>query len=316
MKKVKYIRFVIISLSISSLLFSCSKEEGNPTPDPYVEDFVNGINADSLQKKVQWLQDMGTRFTLNDNRKEVANKIKDRFISYGYTNTTLDSFFLQRTYSGITYYTWQYNVIAKINGAVDPDNVCILGGHYDDYSKNSDPFITAYGANDNASGTAATLEVARVLKSKNFSPKTTIEFICFAAEELGLYGSSDYSLKSYTSSKKIRFMLNNDMIAFWPSDQSNMKVNIIDYSNSHDLRESAETACQLYTSLGTNNDSTYYKSSDSYPFYQRGFKAIFFISDADDPNYHTTSDLVSNCNFTFCKEVTKVSCALLVAKNK
>ena len=107
------------------------------------------------------------------------------------------------------------------------------------------------------------------------------------------------------------------MIAYWPTNTEPMIVNIIDYPTvSTNIRLDAEKVCQLYTSLETNNDNTYYRSSDSYPFFLNGYKAIFFITNASDPNYHTTNDLVSNCNFNFCKEVTKISGALLVNCNR
>ncbi len=319
MLKTNRIKLAIAMLSLAFIIFSCSKQDDTTLvkQDPIVLSFLNEINADSLQKKVQWLQNMGSRFALNNDCREVAVKIKTRFISYGYTNASLDSFYYTKTYMGTTYNAWGYNVIAKIEGEENPDSVCILGGHYDSIIRNTEAFSIAPGANDNASGTSATLEVARVLKTKNFSPKSTIEFICFGAEELGLLGSYDYAQKSNAASKKIRFMLNNDMIAYWPTNTEPMIVNIIDYpSVSTNLRLDAEKVCQLYTSLETNNDNTYYRSSDSYPFFLNGYKAIFFITNASDPNYHTTNDLVSNCNFSFCQEVVKISCALLVNCNR
>ena len=317
MKAKIHIKYVAIFFALSSLLFSCSKEEMIiEQPDPYITGFVNEINSDSIEKNVQWLEDMGSRFALANNRKEVATSIKNRFIQYGYTNTILDSFYITKTYMSVIYNTWQYNVIATLEGTENPDSICIIGGHYDSITWSSNDFSNAPGANDNASGTAATLEVSRVIRKKEFSPKTTIQFIAFGAEELGLLGSYDYANKTYNSQKKIKMMLNNDMLAYWPANQKNMRVNILDYPNSTKLRLNAEKACQLYTTLETNNDNKYQAASDSYPFYLKGYKAVFFFTDAKDPNYHSTNDLVSNCNFEYCREITKVSCALLIESNK
>jgi bacterial leucyl aminopeptidase len=319
MKTRKIVKYSAFIFALTSILFSCNKEDDKviDRPDPVIQDFVDEVNADSIKKYVQWLQDMGTRFALADDRKEVALKIKNRFIQLGYANTYLDSFLLNSNYNNTNYVTWQYNVVATINGTVWPDSVCIIGAHYDCITRlPNNSFIYAPGANDNASGVGATLETARVIKKNNFSPRTSIQFIAFCAEELGLLGSNNYANKIYGTGKRVRMMLNNDMVAYWPVNQNNMRVNIIDYQNSTDLRRDAENVCQLYTSLSTNNDNTYQAYSDSYPFYLNGYKAIFFITDADDPNYHTTSDLVSNCNFDFCREVTKISCALLYKSNK
>jgi hypothetical protein len=111
-------------------------------------------------------------------------------------------------------------------------------------------------------------------------------------------------------------VLINDMIAYHPgTNQSAWKVNIIDYDNSHNLRTEAEEMCSKYTVIDYINDNTYYKQSDSYPFFSNGYKALFFISDYIDPNYHSLNDLTVNCNFDFCKEVVKISCAILVNNN-
>ena len=310
-----FFRLLSMFLIVTSILNSCKKEdEIVDNTDPIVKVYVNEINADSIKKNVEWLQNMGTRFALADNRKEVALKIKERFIRYGYASTTLDSFFITKTYRSVVYNTWQYNVIATLNGSVYEDNYYIVGGHYDCITYD-DPLNNAPGANDNASGVAAALEIARVFNKNAFNPKNTIQFIAFAAEELGLYGSKDYAKKAYEQNKNILLMLNNDMIAHWPTD-NNFRVNIIDYDNSMDCRLMAETVCEKYTSLSTNNDNTYQAYSDSYPFYQNGYKALFFISDAGDPYYHTINDLTSTKNFEFCREVTKISCAMLVEANK
>jgi len=317
MKTIPSTKILVLSLALSSIFIGCSKEEENKilNRDPFIYEFVQDIKADSLKKNVQWLQDMGTRFALSSDRKLVATKIMDCFIKYGYTNTTLDSFYLQNVYRNVVYSTWQYNVIATIEGTEYPDSICIIGGHYDSIIRDDGAFENAPGANDNASGVAATLEVARVIKKRGFEPSSTIQFIAFGAEELGLYGSYSFANKAAENQKKIKMMLNNDMVAYWPVNQKNMRVNIIDYSNSHGMRIEAERICQLYTTLETNNDLTYSAFSDSYPFFLNGYKALFFITDADDPNYHTTHDLVLNCNFNFCREVTKISCALLVENN-
>ncbi|RPH33365.1 MAG: Zn-dependent exopeptidase M28 [Bacteroidales bacterium] len=323
MKNSKHIK-LIVTISLFALIANSCKDENDsyykpdiPIFDQNVKDLVDEINADSLEKKVQWLEDMGSRFAVNDDRKAVAKRIRDRFISYGYTNAKLDSFYVSLTTRwSQTYYTWQYNVIATLEGSVTPSWVYVMGGHYDSIIGNDGAYTTAPGANDNASGVAATLEVARVLKEQGFNPQSTIEFIAFAAEEFGLYGSTDYAEKARYETKNIKFMLNNDMIAYWPVSSNNMRVNILDYNISTEIREKAQDYCNLYTLLETINDNYYQKYSDSYSFYLNSYKAIYFTTDADDPYYHTINDVTANCNFEICKEITKVNCAMLVDYNK
>jgi len=314
--KIQCITFCFIVVML--FLNSCSKEDTGSstiTFEPRIASIAQNVCEDSIQKYVQTLEDMGTRFALADNRRDVAMSILEKFESIGYTNVKLDSFLL---YDYTAEPIWQYNVVATLTGVVYPDSISIIGGHHDciiSYGTGNS-FDFAPGANDNASGVATTLEVARVLKKVDFRPKTTIKFVTFAAEELGLYGSYDYAGKSLQANSKIKMMLNNDMVAYWSNpDTSNWCVNILDYTNSTSLRKKAQEVCKLYTSLKTNNDNTYQEYSDSYPFALKGYKAIFFISNADDENYHTPNDLTTQCNFKFCREVAKVNCVLLIENN-
>lgn len=273
------------------------------------------ISADSLESMVAWLQSRGTRFALSDSRRNVALSIRDRFIKMGYPDARIDSFMISKTYRNVFYQQWQYNIIASIRGKTYPDSICILGGHYDSYNT-GDAFSFAPGANDNASGVAAVFEIARVMKQDNFSPRNTIEFIAFGSEELGLFGSSAYAANAREKSKNIIMMLNNDMIAYQPDPrQSEWVVNINDYDNSHNLRVLAEGLCSRFTILKSINVNTYNKQTDSYPFYAHGFKALYFAANYIDPNYHTLADVVDNCNFIYCREIVKISCALLVENN-
>jgi hypothetical protein len=310
--------FLFIMLGMTLFIVTCTKDKDSEEvrKESLTRKLTGDVNADSLESYVVWMEDMGTRFALADNHRDVALAILGKFKMMGYTNSRLDSFILDRIYEDTRYQQWQYNVIASLEGTTFPDSVCIVGAHYDNNLKTGDPFSIAPGANDNASGVAAALELARVLKKNNFSPRNTIEFIAFAAEELGLYGSKAYAALANERSKKIKMMLNNDMIAYEPdTNPSGWIVDIMDYDNSHALRQEAEKMCVKYTPLGYINDNTYNHQSDSYPFFEQGYKALFFFSYIMDPEYHSLNDLSVNCNFGYCKEIVKVSCALLVYNN-
>jgi bacterial leucyl aminopeptidase len=313
---IKTVIFIAVIIFITA---SCSKEEvpGKLSKDELINSLKDDISADTLKSLVTWMQGLGTRFALASNHRDIAVKIKNRFIRIGYPETILDSFLITKVYNNVTYNQWQYNVIATLEGITYPDSVCIIGGHYDNTLKagTGDPFTTGYGANDNASGAAATLEIARVMKKNSFSPASTIKFIAYAAEELGLMGSYYQSGKSKALNEKIKLMLNNDMIAYAPTaDFNTWYIDIMDYDNSHNLRKNAETITSKYTSLKYVNNNTYNKQSDSYPYFLNGYKSLFFLY-ASDPNYHTPNDLVLNCNFIYCRQAVIISCALLVDNN-
>jgi leucyl aminopeptidase len=317
MKFLDALTYLLTLLAIILLLTYCTREDTDKIrKEELMLKMVNDINEDSLEADVIWLQNMGTRFALTGSDRAVASRIKKRFIQMGYVNAILDSFMINKTYREVAYEQWQYNVKAFIKGNEYPDSLCIVGGHYDNILSTGDPFTIVPGANDNASGVAAAMEIARVMNKYSFRPKNTIMFIAFGSEEIGLWGSKDFAASPDGFSQKIRFVLNNDMIAYEPETNSETwRVNIIDYDNSHNLRRDAEEMCAKFTVLDYVNDNTHYKQSDSYPFYMNGYKALFFISDNADPNLHTLNDLTENCTFEYCREIVKISCALLADKN-
>jgi hypothetical protein len=304
-------------ISIGLCLTECKKEDPEKVRrETFTSLLLKDINADSLEADVLWLQNIGTRFALADNHKKVAVRIKNRFIRMGYADARLDSFFIMKTYRNVNYEQWQYNVIATIEGTENPDSLCVIGAHYDDILSSGDPFTEGRGANDNASGVAGVLEIARVMKNNDYPPETTIKFIAFGAEELGLLGSSDFAADPDGFAPEIRFMLNFDMISYETGvTASDWYVNIIDYDNSYALRKDAENICTRNTTLHYKNDNTNNKRSDSYPFFANGYKALFFFSDEIDPGYHTLNDIAADCNFDYCREIVKLTCALLVSKN-
>jgi len=286
---------------------------GRISQDHIARVLTDEIRSDSLERYTRWMQDMNTRYLFADNRREVAVDIREKFRSFGYHDACLDSFWLETTMDNINFKGWQYNVIATLEGSTFPDSVCILGAHYDDISNDGFAFTNAPGANDNASGVAASLETARVMKKNRYQPDVTVKFIAFAAEEAGLFGSLDYATKAAQSGEKIKLMLNNDMIAYETStDPSEWIVNIIDYQTSFDLRIMAGKLCSKYTVLKHINDNTYSRYSDSYAFYVNSFRPLFFMSYDSDNRYHTVNDKTQYCNFDYCREVTALSCAILV----
>ena len=133
---------------------------------------TQAVSADSVLAFIQALQNFQTRYALADNRLAVATWIKNQFLRFGISNAELFPF------------TWnntdQYNVVATIPGTVNPDEYIIVGGHHDSITGTT-PYQFAPGADDNASGSVAALEMARVMMATGFQPKCSIRFMTFAA---------------------------------------------------------------------------------------------------------------------------------------
>ena len=284
--------------------------------DSVIAWYVGKVNADSIQSYMQSLEDMGTRFCLADNRRDVSMWIKNKFLEFGYPEVRLDSFLLDRWYGSSFYRTWQYNVVCQLTGYERPDEIYIVGGHHDAIvPSSSNPFVIAPGADDNASGTAAAIEIARIMKQYNYYPEATIKFITFAAEELGLHGSWHYANKAKSENKSIKMMLNNDMISYCTLPQEQWKIRFVKYPNSLWVTNLAHYITQNYTILNAVETTQYSQQSDSYPFYFNGFHTIFFIEDQFTPFYHTINDLVSTTNKEYAAEVVKISLGMLIHEN-
>jgi hypothetical protein len=306
---------ILLLLVLMLVAFTFCQREPEMTREEYVQHIVSQVRSDSLESYVSWLEGMGTRFALADNHRDVAVQIKKRFAGFGYPDAKLDSFYLTKTYRDITYSTWQYNVIATIPGTED-DSIIVVGAHYDNIVATGDPFTLAPGANDNASGVAAVMEIARVLRKNKFQPEHTIRFTAFAAEELGLHGSLDEAGKAAAAGDKMIMMINYDMIAYLAHPATKpWYVNIIHYDNSSVLRDEAAAQCAASSTLVAYSDNTSYNRSDSYSFFMYGFKPLFFHQSDIESTYHTVGDVTAVCNFEYCREIVRASCALVVDKN-
>jgi carboxypeptidase Q len=99
----------------------------------------------------------------------------------------------------------QHNVIADIRGTEKPDEMIIIGGHFDSWDSPG-----SQGANDNGTGSAVALEAARILKAVKAKPKRTIRFILWSGEEQGLLGSRSYVEKHKEEMDKISAVFVDD----------------------------------------------------------------------------------------------------------
>jgi leucyl aminopeptidase len=144
--------------------------------------------------------------------------------------------------------TTQYNVVATIPGTVYPDQYIVVGGHHDSINNSGDPYTSAPGADDNASGSVAALEMARVMMQSGYQPRASIRFITFAAEEFGLWGAKYYSAYAQDNNLNIRLMMNHDMIANNTADPGDWEVRLMPYDGSMDHSAYALQLTEQYTS--------------------------------------------------------------------
>ncbi|MGE5498454.1 MAG: M20/M25/M40 family metallo-hydrolase, partial [Syntrophothermus sp.] len=243
--------------------------------------------------------------------------IKEKFTSYGFSSVETDSFectVQDHRNNGATATAWQRNVVATITGVKRPEEVIVIGGHYDSYSTTL-PSYLAPGADDDASGTAATMELARILRKDNFQPDVTIKFVAFGAEELmlsGYSGSVYFSDMAKKNGMKIILMVNLDMIANSPLPVGNSPVDLYYYTGFEYLVQAAADLTGKYSRLKATKAKGPDIDADSKSFASNGFPAIFFMEHTFSPNYHTDQDIVENCNMEYCAEVAKAAGSMLI----
>jgi aminopeptidase Y len=168
------------------------------------------------------------------------------------------------------------NVIGTLAGTHPAQGIVYMGGHYDSVA-------FAPGANDDASGVAATLEAARVLGTNGHRTKATLKFIAFGAEETGLNGSYEYVAANEAEvTAKGLGMINLDMIGVGDTlsigTLGGANMTLRDYTGA---KATAMGMSWQFFTAGANSDHTYFE--------QVGVPAAFLTQDPD-PYYHTSQD--------------------------
>lgn len=206
-----------------------------------------------------------------------------------------------------------FNVVAELPGKVNPEKVVIVSGHLD--STVGRPWVTesvAPGADDDASGTTAVMEVARALKDLNLA--YTVRFVHFTGEEQGLYGSYKYSDQCAQAKTDIVGVFQMDMVGYCGKPGNRVDIHDTeDRNGSHALVVELVQAAARY-GLNLNPVDTHNHAvddrSDHAGFLDHGWKAVLISEEFTDsgfnPNYHTRGDRVSTLNLPFMVEVIRM----------
>ena len=184
-----------------------------------------------------------------------------------------------------------YNVVGDLPGHERPEELILVGGHFDGHD-------ISVGAMDDAAGACVVLEAARALAKHGGSLKRTIRFCCFAGEELGLNGSTGYVLDHTDELKNIKLMINTDMAGVsaktghsfqvcGPEELASFLEKILNKTGTFDR----EWEMPKITYSGRLRCH-----SDHWPFYVMGVPTAHFLDVPSDPidelYSHTSADTV------------------------
>jgi len=256
------------------------------------------VSQDSLYSYDTRLEQFYTRYITSDSINHARDYLVGKFLEFGYTDVYTD------TFDAFGYDC--HNVICFKPGSVEPDKIIVIGGHYDSYNGETDPWIFAPGADDNASGTSIALEMARVFK--DVDNKKSLLFAAFSAEEVGLLGSDYLAWTLYNQGADLECMLNFDMVAYNPDAFENVGL----FTNSSPvysfvMRDAATRVTTLIPSLGGSSGS-----SDHASFANYGFQVAYAQEgDFNFDGWHTNIDISSRLNFPYLEQVGRMTAAAI-----
>lgn len=207
------------------------------------------------------------------------------------------------------------NIEASLIGSKKPDEIIIIGAHYDS--------VDSPAANDNGSGVAALLELARLLKDSN--PAITIRFVAFVNEEQPFFqtrnmGSFVYAKRSHERGENIIGMLSLETIGYYSSEAKSQLypfplnyfypdignfIGFVGNGKSKELVQKAVTLFREHAHFPSEGAAiTEYVSgvgrSDQWSFWQFGYPALMVTDTAPYryPFYHTEEDTIDKLDFT------------------
>jgi Zn-dependent M28 family amino/carboxypeptidase len=288
--------------------------------DSEIEELINGVSKDNIKSWLLNLSSFHTRHTKSKYINEVAEWLRIEFKNMGYDDN--DVFFHNYT-ENINGKNYELkNVICNKKGI---NNQCIIiCAHYDSRIKDLADFESrSPGANDNASGVSAILEIARIINKQNLD--YTVQFALFSGEEQGLLGSKKYVKFVKENNIDIYRVVNLDMIAY---PILNRGIVIIERDNNTDpqhnrVKENDIASIEFgkvmaemsyYTDLQVNLDSIW--NSDYEPFEEEGIVVIgAYDGSADEkqnPHYHDVSDEPDLIDWNYLSSATKMVLATIL----
>lgn len=313
--------------------------------NPTVKKIVDAISQDRIAVNLKKLESFETRNVFSETESPTRGIgaarrwISSEFKSYSpKLDVSFDSYRVKKQ-GRMVRDVELVNVVAVLKGARRPDRRLIVSGHYDsaDFGRAADgkpaseevhfdlaqSERSAPGVNDDGSGTAAVLELARVMSQYEFAE--TVVFVAFAGEEQGLIGSSLYAAKAKEQSQAIDAVLNNDIIGGVRAGNGfidNARVRVFSEDpNDSPSREVAryvrEMGWRYLPSMKVDlifRADRFARGGDHTPFNQEGYAAVRFTTAQENyADQHTGNDTFANASAAYTAGVTKINAAALAS---
>ncbi len=245
----------------------------------------NGQIAISLQPKLTWsVSQQALDYTIVEINKNSVS-FPPAHIELNMTNKLVPNFTAA-------------NVGAIIKGTTKPDSILVFTAHYDHLGgMGSKTFFP--GANDNASGIAMLLDLAKYYAAH--PPKYSMAFICFAAEEAGLLGSKYFTENPLIPLKNIRFLWNLDLVG--TGETGATVVNATIHAQEFALLNKINNEKQLLAKINARGKAA---NSDHYFFTEKGVPAFFLYTQGGIAAYHDVDDKAETLPLTAYENLFKL----------
>lgn len=352
--------FIVFSLCLCIFAMnSFAQKKEKPNAD--VQRMLREVSPKNIETTIRKLVSFGTRNTLSeqDNPTRGIGAARDWIFSEfqkissecGNCLTVEKQTFLQPKAARVPEPTNLTNVVATLRGTSDPTRIYVVSGHYDSMcSSPTDAKCDAPGANDDASGTAAVIEMARAMSKLKFD--ATIVFMTVPGEEQGLLGAAYYAEQAKKNNQNIEAMFTNDIIGGVTSYKNSLTRQTVRVFAEGVPTSETEREAATRRSVGGENDSParqlaryiqdvgnvyspkfrvqviyrrdrYGRGGDHIPFLERGFAAVRFSEPNEDythqhQNVRTENgvfygDTIEFVDFDYVANVARVNAAALAS---
>lgn len=288
--------------------------------DPLVQGMIDQVTAAAAQGYVEQLSGVapiivgGTPYTLTTRHTNSGTPIAKatQFASEHLAGLGLAVAYHNWTTSGFT----NRNVIGQYTGVPNPGDIYIIGAHLDDMPTGG----TAPGADDNASGSAATLIAADILSQYQWG--CTLRFALWTGEEQGMLGSYVYAARARSSNETIKGYLNLDMLGY--NSASPRNIDLYYRATPGGSEQIADTLVNVVNAYGLDlvplkyNVATYTTGnySDNKSFWDQGYPAILAIEDIQGgdrtPYYHKATDVLATLDMAYFTTFVKAAVGTFV----
>jgi len=288
---------VFISLSF---LFTASAQ----TP----LDIVNAVDLDSMYLTLQEFS--GETATTVDGESVVI-------LSRGQANNDLAADYLVEQFNAMNtlsvndqaFNTNGRNIVATQLGQTNPDDIYIICAHYDS--------VANYCADDNASGVAAVLEIARILSTQCM--ENTLVYALWDEEEIGLLGADYYATLAQANGATILGVLNIDMMGYDGDNDNDFDIDVRPIANSIGIKDDLLTLLADYEfNLNANVVNPGTPASDHSKFWNKGYSAVLvgesWANDDQTPYYHSSGDRLNTLDLPYYHELSKLIMSYMVSK--